>query len=233
MAHLNNNLSSLHSPHQTNVPHTFITIPLYFLAFAVIVSILWFGILLPSFRRLLSEHIDAIYNRGLREGEERGREKLLKKQAEEKIDGESGQDAEKEQVTLISLHKKIDKLCDEITELKEEMSALRKRDVEDSDDDTVNDRSGYTVFSCPIVAPPHGDEGIFEEESTFGVPEALVDDETDGWGSAVDSLDFGRYRVMAEFMRGDSPLELEDENQRREAVAFARNEVQNFLDTPD
>jgi hypothetical protein len=129
---------------------------------------------------------------------------------------------------LISLHKNIDKLGNEITELKEEMSTLRKRDVEDSDDGTVNDRSGYTVFSRLVVALLHGEQGIFEEESTFGVPEALVDGETDGWGSAVDSLDFGRYGVMAEFMQGDSPLELEDENQGREAAAFARNEVQNF-----
>jgi hypothetical protein len=33
---------------------------------------------------------------------------------------------------------------------------------------------------------------------------------------------------MAEFMRGDSPLELE-----REAVTFERTEVKDFLEIPD
>jgi hypothetical protein len=120
---------------------------MYILTFAVIVSVLWFGILLPSIRGLIYEHVDAIYNRGLREGEERRRRKLLKKQAEERTKGMSDEDAEEEQVTLMSLHKKIYKLCDEIAELKEETRALRERTEEEEDDDNISYRSGYTGYS--------------------------------------------------------------------------------------
>jgi hypothetical protein len=142
-----------------------INMPECSLAVAVVfIPVLWHRFFRPSLRRLILELKADSYNLGLRDGEERARQKALQKQSRD------------DHVTLDALHMRIDVLSESITELMEETRSLLERikeDEEEGHDDTHSHRSGSsdsddaqfstTYFSDGSTHPGFGRHGFTSE----------------------------------------------------------------------
>jgi hypothetical protein len=121
------------------------------LAVAVIfVPVLWHRFFRPSLRRFILELKADSYNLGLRDGEERARQKTLQKQSRD------------EHLTLEALHMKIDVLCENIKDMMEGREfcwrALRRR--------WTRRRRVMTILTTIAVSPlsPISDEFFFSED---------------------------------------------------------------------